>query len=92
MHRLPELYGSDATEYRPERWANLKPSWGFIPFNGGPRVCIGQQFALTETAYTIVRILQEFRNIESRDPQTFNEKLTLIITSKNGCKVGLTPS
>ncbi|RAO64659.1 uncharacterized protein BHQ10_000671 [Talaromyces amestolkiae] len=92
MHRLPELFGLDATEFRPERWENLKPTWEFIPFNGGPRICIGQQFALTETAYTVVRILQEFRDIESRDPQPFNEKLTLIITSKNGCKVSLTPS
>lgn len=38
----------------------------YIPFNGGPRICIGQQFALTEMAYTVIRLLQRFERIESR--------------------------
>jgi cytochrome P450 len=41
-------------------------SWQYIPFNGGPRICIGQQFALTEMGYTIVRLFQEFEAIEPR--------------------------
>jgi cytochrome P450 len=92
MHRLPEIYGPDATEYRPERWEKLKPGWAYIPFNGGPRICIGQQFALTEAGYTTVRILQEFQGIECRDPQEgFTEWLTLTLASKNGTKVAMTP-
>ena len=51
MHRRKELYGSDAEEFRPERWdpnvdneVNLKGiGWGYLPFNGGPRVCIGRK-------------------------------------------------
>jgi hypothetical protein len=38
-------------------------------FNGGPRICVGQQFALTEMGYTIVRILQNFERIESHMAQ-----------------------
>ncbi|KAL8920115.1 MAG: hypothetical protein Q9208_006468 [Pyrenodesmia sp. 3 TL-2023] len=34
------------------------------PFNAGPRVCIGQEFAKTEMAYTIVRIVQRFERCE----------------------------
>lgn len=34
-------------------------------FNGGPRICVGQQFALTEIGYTIVRLLQKFEKIEN---------------------------
>jgi cytochrome P450 len=37
----------------------------YIPFNGGPRICIGQQFALTEMAYTITRILQRYKAVEN---------------------------
>ncbi|KAH8691445.1 cytochrome protein [Talaromyces proteolyticus] len=92
MHRLPEVYGPDATEYRPERWENLKPGWAYIPFNGGPRICIGQQFALAEAGYTIARIVRQFTKIECRDTRPFKEGLTLTLASKNGTKVALTPA
>ena len=50
--------------FQPERWDIWFPkSWNYIPFNGGPRICIGQQFALTEMAYTIVRVLQRFEKV-----------------------------
>jgi cytochrome P450 len=39
--------------------------WTYIPFNGGPRICLGQQFALTEASYVIVRILQTFSDFRS---------------------------
>ncbi|KAJ5199939.1 cytochrome P450 [Penicillium cf. griseofulvum] len=92
MHRLPEVFGQDATEYRPERWASLKPGWAYIPFNGGPRICPGQQFALTEASYTIVQVLRRFKSIECRDGQPFKEGLNLTLASKNGTKVCLTPA
>ncbi|KAK0116170.1 hypothetical protein ONS95_013200 [Cadophora gregata] len=55
MHRRKELYGNDAELFRPERWdpreddnsIDLKNiGWGYLPFNGGPRVCIGRKFML----------------------------------------------
>lgn len=89
MHRLPEVFDEDASEYRPERWEGLKPGWAYVPFNGGPRIWIGQQFALTEAGYTIVRILQECDRLESRDAEPFRELLTLTLASKNGTRVAL---
>jgi hypothetical protein len=53
MHRRRDLYGEDAEQFRPERWdagdesntVNLKNiGWGYLPFNGGPRVCLGRKF------------------------------------------------
>ncbi|KAI4253853.1 MAG: hypothetical protein LQ352_003437 [Teloschistes flavicans] len=95
-HRRQDLFGEDADEFKPERWLDeggkrgLRVGWEYLPFNGGPRICIGQQFALTEASYITVRLMQEFDRIESRDPERWREKLTLTCTSLNGCKVSLT--
>jgi|SRR5450432_3911794 len=72
MQRRAELYppswsndpSLDVLNFNPDRWYSWQPKpWTYIPFNGGPRICIGQQFALTEMSYTIVRILQRFDRI-----------------------------
>jgi cytochrome P450 len=50
MHRRRDLFGEDAEEFRPERWEDdpmdapdLKNiGWAYLPFNGGPRVCLGR--------------------------------------------------
>jgi cytochrome P450 len=95
MHRRKDIYGSDADEFRPERWENggpqgsLRPGWAFLPFNGGPRICIGQQYALTEAGYTIVRLLQTFETIENRDPHPWQEHLGVTLSSHHGTKVSL---
>jgi cytochrome P450 len=64
MHRRHDLWGPDADEFVPERWTGRRPGWEYLPFNGGPRVCLGQQFALTEAGYVICRMLQRFDAIE----------------------------
>ena len=51
MHRRPDLYGLDAELFRPERWDEDMPmhhnktnaAWGYLPFNGGPRICLGSK-------------------------------------------------
>uniref|UniRef100_A0A093VGW9 Cytochrome P450 n=1 Tax=Talaromyces marneffei PM1 TaxID=1077442 RepID=A0A093VGW9_TALMA len=94
MHRRKDIYGPDAHEFRPERWApeeGLRPGWGYLPFGGGPRICLGQQFALTEASYTIVRILQEFARIENRDGGDWVEKLNVTLSPGNGVKVTMIP-
>ncbi|KAJ5787144.1 Cytochrome P450 E-class CYP52 [Penicillium paradoxum] len=68
MHRRKDLWGPDADDFKPDRWTNRKPGWEYVPFNGGPRICIGQQFALTEAGYVIVRLLQRFDQIEDVYP------------------------
>ncbi|KAL2205874.1 cytochrome P450 [Sarocladium strictum] len=89
MHRNPDVFGEDADKYVPERWEALRPGWDFLPFNGGPRVCIGQQFALTETYYIMATIAQRYAKIESRDDRDWQEREALAITCKHGVAVGL---
>ncbi|KAL2863129.1 cytochrome P450 [Aspergillus lucknowensis] len=89
MHRREDFYGPDAEEFRPERWETLRPGWEYLPFNGGPRICVGQQYALTEAAYVTTRLAQRYSVIESRDAGPWEEKLTLTLCSHNGTKVSL---
>ncbi|KAG6991125.1 cytochrome P450 [Physcia stellaris] len=74
MHRRKDLYGDDAEEFRPERWDSndlplknhtVHTAWSYLPFNGGPRICLGQDFGLMEASYATVRILQTFSRIEA---------------------------
>lgn len=45
MHRRKDIWGEDAEEFRPERWHERKYGWEFLPFNGGPRICLGRMFS-----------------------------------------------
>ncbi|KAI7089116.1 hypothetical protein KC356_g2710 [Hortaea werneckii] len=75
MHRRPDLWGDDALEFRPERWEDPHRSrlvgggFAFTPFSAGPRICLGQQYALTEAGYWLVRFVQKYDRIEL-DPQS----------------------
>lgn len=69
LHRRKDIWGEDADVFDPDRWTSKKVSWDYIPFNGGPRICIGQQFALTEAGYVLVRLLQRFDGIEDVYPE-----------------------
>lgn len=94
MHRREDFYGPDAEEFRPERWEDgkLMPRWAYLPFNGGPRICIGQQYALTEVSYVVVRMSQEFRSLDTQDASPWEESLALTLCPRNGTKVCLTPA
>ena len=71
MQRRADLYPptsetfADPGVFSPERWEQWTPrAWHYVPFNGGPRICIGQNFALAEMGFTIVRILQRYERLE----------------------------
>ncbi|KAK2036264.1 cytochrome P450 [Colletotrichum somersetense] len=92
LHRRKDIYGPDADQFRPERWENLRVTWEFLPFNGGPRICLGQQYALTEASYLTVRILQEFSKIEGLDKGDWVEQVSATACNRLGCRVVLTPA
>lgn len=94
-HRNPKYYGKDAHDFKPERWEdkNLKPGWAYLPFNGGPRICLGQQFAITEASYIIARLVQQFPNIADHDPEvdTYPPRMVSQLTNTlaAGCWISL---
>lgn len=88
MHRRQDIFGPDAEDFRPERWETLRHSWSYLPFSGGPRVCLGQQFAQIEASYLLIRLLQTFSRLESRDEREFMHKTLLTLGPANGVIVG----
>jgi cytochrome P450 len=68
MQRRKDIWGIDADQFDPDRWYGRKANWEYLPFNGGPRICLGQQFALTEAGYVLTRLIQKFDKIENVDP------------------------
>ena len=82
-HRDPR-YFPDPEEFRPERWegglAQKLPKYAYYPFGGGPRVCIGNTFALMEAALLLVTVGQRYRFTydESRPPPELNPQITLM--------------
>lgn len=100
MHRRKDLWGQDADDFKPERWDGRRSGWEYLPFNGGPRICIGQQFALTEAGYVTVRLLQRFEELQgvgntwdSRDKaghtNNVRQSVTLTGCPADGVKVRL---
>jgi cytochrome P450 len=70
LHRDPKHF--DAPEaFRPERWldglAKRLPRGAYLPFGGGPRICIGQSFALMEAVLLLAAVAQRFRL--TQDPE-----------------------
>ena len=64
MHR-DARYFDDPDVFRPERWLDglmgRLPAGAYFPFGDGPRRCIGQSFALMESALVTATVAQHFR-------------------------------
>ncbi|AGA29067.1 cytochrome P450 [Singulisphaera acidiphila] len=64
VHRDPRFF-EDPESFRPERWQDglMKriPRYAYFPFGGGPRICIGNSFAMMEAVLLLATIARRFR-------------------------------
>jgi cytochrome P450 len=63
-HRHPHFWNEperfDPQRFTPERKAE-RPRYAYLPFGGGPRICIGNSFAMTEAILLLTSIVQRYR-------------------------------
>ncbi len=63
-HRHPALW-DDPDRFDPERFTAercaARPRFAYFPFGGGPRLCIGNEFALMESQILLAMIAQRYR-------------------------------
>ena len=64
LHRDPRFF-PDPERFDPERfadgWEDRIPRYAYLPFGGGPRVCIGNGFAMMEARLILAAIAQRCR-------------------------------
>jgi len=78
----PDPERLDPMRFAPEQ-QEKRPKFAYIPFAGGPRNCIGQNFAMMELQIVVTMMLQAFRSKLAPQPPVEREAI-LSIRPKNG--------
>ena len=91
MHRNPRYFEAPE-EFRPERWTEefekRLPRFAYFPFGGGPRLCIGNSFAIMEAVLILVTIAQRFK-LALAPGQTVTPWPSVTLRPKTGIKMML---
>ena len=100
MGRMPELWGDDCEQFKPERFIEQRDDGSvsiktysqylFHAFNAGPRLCLGQTLATYEGCAVVAEILGNFdvhfdQQALANDAPTYDDSLTLPV--KNPYKI-----
>ncbi len=91
IHRNPKYWENpeqfDPDRFLPENEAK-RHNFAYLPFGGGPRVCIGQNFAFTEAIMILATVFREYDPILSKD-QVVEKEALITLRPKYGMKMNL---
>jgi cytochrome P450 len=82
LHRDPRFY-TEPDRFMPERWVDPgfspPPRFAYLPFGGGPRVCIGNHFATMELALVLACMMQQVKLTVASD---YKLRLSPVVTMR----------
>ena len=88
-HHREDLY-PQAKSFNPDRFAankkKLIPKMGYLPFGGGPRLCIGNMFAMMEMQLILTGLLQRF-DFELMEGQQIEMEALITLRPRYGIKM-----
>lgn len=91
MHREAAFY-PEPLAFQPERWTlefeTGLPRYAYFPFGGGPRLCIGNTFALMEAVLVLATVTQRY-HLEVLDPARVVPEPSLTLRPRGGLRVRL---
>lgn len=79
IHKDPNLW-ENALTFNPERFINTLPkvyNSFYFPFGAGPRMCIGNNFAMYEMVLTIISLIKNFEILPTKKEIEINPLITL---------------
>ncbi|EEY62028.1 cytochrome P450, putative [Phytophthora infestans T30-4] len=98
MARMTHVWGTDAAEFKPERWIDAATGklvsvspYKFVSFNAGPRLCLGMNLAMLEMKLVVAGLLSKF-HIEVEDPENVTYDVSLTLPVKGSLDVKISPT
>lgn len=92
MHRHPGFWDAPET-FEPERFSpecsEGRPQYAYFPFGGGPRLCIGRDFALQEAVLILATVAQRYR-LELAPGHPVEPEPLITLRPKHGMRMTLT--
>ncbi|KAG9158311.1 hypothetical protein Leryth_000440 [Lithospermum erythrorhizon] len=93
MGRMEAIWGKDSGEYKPERWVRdgrfiSESAYKFTAFNGGPRLCLGKDFAYYQMKFAAASILYRY-HVTMVKHHPVVPKMSLTMYLKYGLQVQL---
>ncbi|KAB1206300.1 Cytochrome P450 86B1 [Morella rubra] len=93
MGRMESIWGKDCKEFKPERWLRdgrfmSESAYKFTAFNGGPRLCLGKDFAYYQMKFAASSIIYRYR-VKVVKNHPVEPKLALTMYMKHGLKVNI---
>ena len=93
-HHAPR-YWENPESFDPRRFVKghekLRQPFTYLPFGGGPRVCIGNHYAMLQVLMILSHVVRKY-DFELVPGQTITERAMVILRPKHGIRMTFTPA